>query len=133
MMWFYNNQEFTSADIKDNLGFVYLITNMRTMKMYVGKKKFFTTKTTQKNKKKVRTKIESDWQKYYGSSKALQEDVKEIGPYKFHREILHLCKSKGWLNFLELKEQMLRDVLLSDGYYNDYVGSRIHRKHLTKK
>ena len=38
-MWYYNNKEFT--DIGNYIGFVYLITNLKTDRKYVGKKKFF--------------------------------------------------------------------------------------------
>lgn len=132
IMWFYQGSPFTSDDIGPYLGFVYLITCLTTNRKYIGQKKFHSFKRVQKDKKKKRVKIESNWQDYWSSSLALQQDVYTLGQTKFKREIIHLCKSKGWMNFLELKEQVLHDVLLSPDYYNDYIGSRIHRKHLTK-
>lgn len=132
MTWLYNGKVFTSEDIQDNLGFVYVITNLKTSRMYIGQKKFYKSKTFQKNGKRRRKMVESDWKDYYGSSQTLQEDVKAIGPELFYRNIIHLCKSKGEMNYLELREQVINDVLLNDLFYNDYVGSRIHRKHLGK-
>jgi len=128
--WIYQNKEFTSEDIQDYVGFVYIITNMSNLKSYVGQKKFWSSKTIQRKKKKKRLKVESNWPEYFGSSSALQKDLEELGAYKFEREILHLCKSKSWMNYLELKEQIQRDVLLSETYYNEYLGGRINRKHL---
>ena len=57
--------------------------------------------------------------------------VEERGRESFHREILHLCNSKGELSYLEAKEQFDRDVLLSDEYYNGIINCRVNRKHVT--
>ena len=133
--WKYNGNEFTSEDLeKDKLviGFVYLITNLSNNKKYIGKKLFYSKKVTQKNLKKKKVKIESDWKSYFGSCEELKEDVKTLGQDKFKREIIHLCKSKGVLNYLELAEQVKHNVLLRDDYYNSFVGSKIHRSHLEK-
>jgi hypothetical protein len=131
-MWYYKGEVFTSEQIEDNEGFVYLITNLSNGMKYIGKKNFSKSKTFQKNKKKKRKRIESDWQVYYGSCKELQDDVEKLGASQFHRQIIHLCKSKGEMNYLELREQIVQDVVLSDQFYNSYVGSRVHRKHLNK-
>ena len=48
----------------------------------------------------------------------------------FKREILHLCKSKSEMSYLELKEQMDREVLLNDEYYNGIIQVKIHRAHV---
>ena len=54
MTWIYNNQPL--EEIPDGYtSFVYLITNLRTGKMYVGKKLFKFTRTTKKKGKKVMT------------------------------------------------------------------------------
>ena len=83
------------------VGFVYLITNTTTGRMYVGKKlaKFKRSRPPLKGRKnKRRHTVESDWQDYYGSSDLLIEDVNKLGKEKFKREIIHLCKSKGECN-----------------------------------
>lgn len=131
--WYYNGKIFTSEDLeKDKLviGFVYLITNLSNNKKYIGKKLFYSKKVVQKNLKKKKVKIESDWKEYFGSCEELKEDVKTSGKDNFKREIIHLCKSKGVLNYLELAEQVENKVLLRDDYYNSYIGGRIHKKHL---
>ena len=134
-----NNWSYKGEDIvelpSDCVGFVYLITNTESGKMYVGKKlaRFKTTRYrmyTQKNGKKVRKKIRgavsSDWQEYYGSSDALLKDLEKLGAEKFHREILYYCKSKAELNYVEAREQFSRKVLESDQYYNGHIRVRVH-------
>jgi hypothetical protein len=34
------------------------------------------------------------------------------------------------LSYMELKEQMLREVLLNDDYYNGIIQVKIHRSHV---
>jgi hypothetical protein len=69
--------------------------------------------------------VESDWRKYWGSSKHLQEDIDKYGEDNFNREIIHLCKTKGECAYLEAKEQFDRDVLLTDDYYNGIIQIRL--------
>lgn len=133
-MWYYNGKEFTSEDIGDYVGFVYLITDNSTGKKYVGKKTLQSKRRLPplKGKTRRRTKIvESDWKKYYGSNDEIQMLLENDGPERFHREILHLCSSKGEMSYMELKEQMEREVLLKpDEYYNGIVQVKIHRNHV---
>jgi len=119
-------------------GFVYLITNLTNNKKYIGKKlaKFKKTRPPLKGRKnKRRSKVESDWRDYWGSSDKLIADVEQLGQDKFSREILYYCKSRGELSYLEAKEQFAREVLLSDEYYNGIInvrvgGSKILRENL---
>lgn len=129
-MWTYQNREF--VDIPDGVvGFVYLIINNVTRKQYVGKKLFTMAKTKQVNGKKKKFRAPSNWKDYYGSNKELQEDVETLGVDVFTRKILHLCKTKGQCSYLEVKEQILREVLEHpDRFYNEQIRCRIHRSHL---
>jgi hypothetical protein len=133
-MWSYNGEEFTSEMIEDNLGFVYIVTDKKTKMKYIGKKGFFSkvTKPPLKGKKRKRRSFkESDWKKYCGSSEAVKMLVEENGLDHFDREILYLCKTKGELNYMELREQILREVLLKpDEYHNAFIGGKIHRAHI---
>lgn len=132
-MWYYNGEEFTSEMIEDNVGFVYIITNVSNNRKYVGKKTLVSKRKLPplKGKKRRRTKIvESKWQDYFGSSDEVNAILEEHGRDIFKREILHLCKSKSEMSYLELKEQMNREVLLNDEYYNGIIQVKIHRAHV---
>jgi hypothetical protein len=137
MQWTYQGKQVT--EIPEGIeGFVYLITNLTNNKKYIGKKlaKFKKTRPPLKGRKnKRRSKVESDWRDYWGSSDKLIADVEQIGQDKFSREILYYCKSRGELSYLEAKEQFAREVLLSDEYYNGIInvrvgGSKILRENL---
>jgi hypothetical protein len=134
MQWIYKNEPVEQLPT-DCVGFVYLITNTVSGRMYVGKKlaRFKTTRYkmhTQKNGKKVRKKIRgavaSDWQDYYGSSDQLNRDVESLGQDQFRREILYYCRSKAECNYIEAREQFARKVLESDQYYNGHIRVRVH-------
>ena len=134
MQWIYKNQPVEQLP-EDCVGFVYIITNTVSGRMYVGKKlaRFKTTRYkmhTQKNGKKIRKKIRgavaSDWQEYYGSSDQLNRDVEYIGRDSFRREILYYCRSKAECNYIEAREQFTRKVLESDQYYNGHIRVRVH-------
>lgn len=133
-MWIYEGKEFNETP-EEYQGFVYLLTETSTGKMYIGKKFFWKPKTLPVNKtrkRRIKTRVESDWRKYYGSSKEVQEIVESHGSEAFSREILKLCKSKGECSYYEAKLQFERDVLLSDDYYNAFIGCKIHAKHIRK-
>ena len=131
-MWVYNNKEFNETP-DEFQGFVYIITEKDTGKKYIGKKFFWKPKVlpvTKTRKRRVRTKVESDWRTYYGSSKEVQTLVEEKGKDNYIREILKLCKTKGECSYYEAKYQFEFDVLLSDEYYNEFIGCKIHSKHI---
>lgn len=119
--------------IGDYIGYVYCITDLKNNKKYIGKKLFRSTRRLAplKGKTRKRTVIkESDWQDYFGSSEEVKLLVSELGVDNFKREILHLCNTKGELSYMELKEQVLREVLLSDEYYNGIIQVRINKSHI---
>ena len=124
------------------VGFVYNITNTTSGRQYIGKKLAKFAKTTYKTvklkngtkkKKKIRSKIDSDWQEYYGSSVELTKDIVQIGVDKFTREILYYCKSKSECTYIEARTQFERKVLESDDYYNGQISCRIHQSHIKGK
>jgi len=132
--WIYSGKELTEIP-EGYIGFVYLITNLKDGRKYVGKKLFnFTSRKAVKGStRKKKVVKESDWQEYYGSSEELKEEVKTIGEDNFSREILHLCKSKSECSYLETWEIFNRHVLLDDSYYNSWVSCKIHKKHVKNK
>ena len=132
-VWYWQDKEFTSDMIGDRVGFVYMITEKNTGKKYVGKKLFKSTNRLPPLKGKTRKRKvvkESDWKKYFGSSDLLKTLVEEHGQNAFHREILHLCDTKGVMSYLELREQIEREVLLRDDYMNGIIQCKIHKSHV---
>lgn len=141
MTWLYNDQCIEELP-DDCVGFVYLITNLTNDRKYVGKKlakfsktttKTVTLKNGTKKKKKIRSKIDSDWIDYYGSSIELNKDVEALGKENFRREILYFCKSKAECSYIEAREQFVRRVLESTEYYNNNIMCRIHGSHILGK
>jgi|TARA_B110000483_G_C18055181_1_gene488138 hypothetical protein len=134
MKWLYENKEYDVTP-DEYQGFVYLITELDTRKKYIGKKFFWKPKTlpiTKTRKRRIKTRVESDWRTYYGSSITVQNLIEEKGLDNWKREILRLCKTKGECSYYEAKEQFEHDVLLSDEYYNEFIGCKIHSKHVRR-
>jgi len=109
----------------DKFGFVYLITNTKTTKAYVGCKQYF---SMSKKKKKHK------WEIYTGSSKYLNEDIKKIGKEHFTFEVIAEYKNKRSLRYYEAYYQMKWDVLTAviegtdePAFYNSYVGGKFYR------
>jgi hypothetical protein len=141
MVWLYESKPVDQLP-EDCVGFVYQITNNITGRKYIGKKLAKFSKTTykvvklkngNKKKKKIRSKIDSDWQLYYGSSPELSKDIEQLGTENFSREILYYCKSKSECSYIEAREQFARKVLESDDYYNGHIQVRVHGSHIKNK
>jgi hypothetical protein len=141
MVWLYESQQVDQLP-EDCVGFVYLITNNLTGRKYIGKKLAKFSKTTykvvklkngNKKKKKIRSKIDSDWQLYYGSSPELTKDIEKLGIENFSREILYYCRSKSECSYIEAREQFARKVLESDDYYNGHIQVRVHGSHIKNR
>ena len=141
MTWLYENTLIESLP-EDCVGFVYLITNKQSGRQYIGKKlaKFSRTtyrmvklKNGKKKRKKIRGKIESDWQTYYGSNTELNTDVEKLGVDNFAREVLYYCSSKAECSYIEAREQFRHQVLESDDYYNGQISVRVHGSHIKNK
>ena len=101
--WKYKNE----PDIKSNFGFVYLITNKKTSKAYVGCKQYFHY-TKKRKGQKGSNKRETNWRIYMGSSKELLQDIEKIGKRNFKFEMTLECTNEP-------------------AYYNNYVGGKFYR------
>lgn len=120
-------------NLEDYHGFVYVIIEKSTNKKYIGKKFFWSSKILPVTKTRLRRKktlVESDWMQYYGSSKEVQSLVEQNGADNYKRIILRLCKTKGECSYYEAKYQFEYDVLLRDDFYNEFIGCKIHSKHV---
>ena len=138
-MWLYEGTEIKELT-DDKVGFGYWITNLVTGRQYIGKKlskfskvkyKVITQKNGTKKRKKIRSKVDSDWQTYWSSSPEVQADVRDLGSNNFRREILYFADSKGSLSYLEAREQFARQALENPtNWYNGIIQCRIHRSHV---
>ena len=108
----------------DKFGFVYIITNTKSGKAYVGCKQYFIGKK----------KASSKWEMYTGSSKYLNEDIEKIGKKHFTFEVIAEYKNKRSLQYYEAYYQMKWNVLTAtiegsdeQAFYNGYVGGKFYR------
>lgn len=118
-------------------GFIYLISNSVNGRRYVGKKQYWMSSGKVKNRPTDRASDkwrdhhwkESNWASYTGSSKELNADIRKYGKDKFTFMIIRQCSSKGSLHYEEIKEQVLRDVLVEKletgeyAYYNKQIAA----------
>ena len=76
--WLYKNKIIEEAP-EGAFGFVYLITNKKTGRKYIGRKYFGKTRRVKKkgNKRRRVIRKDSDWRTYIGSSKLLQEHIEK--------------------------------------------------------
>jgi hypothetical protein len=141
MTWLYQDTPVETLP-EECVGFVYLIKNNLSGRKYIGKKLAKFSKTTyktvkQKNgikkRKKIRSKVDSDWREYYGSSPELTADIITLGTENFSREILFYCKSKSECSYVEAREQFQRKVLELTDYYNGHIQVRVHKSHINGK
>ena len=141
MSWLFENTHVEQLP-EDCVGFVYIITNKLSGRRYIGKKLSKFSKTTYKivklkngtkKRKKIKSKIDSDWQQYYGSNIELNKDIQELGIENFTREILFYCRSKSECSYIEAREQFNHRVLESDDYYNGHIQVRVHGSHIKNK
>ena len=110
----------------DKFGFVYLITNLKNGKGYIGCKQYLMYTRLKER--------ESNWKTYMGSSKWLLKDIEEVGKEHFKFEIIAEYKNKRSLRYYELFYQMKFNVLSSTlegtdepAYYNSRVGGKFYR------
>jgi len=108
----------------EKFGFVYIITNTKSGKAYVGCKQYFLGKSKKKMK----------WETYIGSSKYLKADIEKIGKKHFTFEVIAEYKNKRSLRYYEAYYQMKWDVLTATiegsdepAFYNSYVGGKWYR------
>jgi len=95
-------------------GFLYIITNNISGKKYIGRK--FYHKYVKRKQAGA-----SNWKKYTGSCKPLNEDIKELGKENFSFVIISQYKRRGNVVYYECNYQHKYDVLTS----RDVEGNRL--------
>lgn len=128
MTWQYQGNPFTNAP-EEYQGFVYCITNTSNGRKYIGKKNLWSIlkrKPLKGKSNRRHSRIETDWQGYYGSSKTLTQDIEKLEPHTITREILRLCANKTEMAYWETKLQFDLNVLMDSQYYNEFISCRIN-------
>ena len=137
--WLYEGKPYKPKyeDIPEEyVGFVYQITDNETGEIYIGQKRFHKPKTlpiTKTRKRRVKTRVESDWRTYHGSSQVIKENVVAGFSDRYKREIIRFGYSKGDLSLIETMYQIKLGVLLKDEYLNGIINCRIHQKHISDR
>lgn len=131
MNWIYQ-ESVLEAPPEGFQGFVYIIT-LRDGRKYIGKKNFYFKKYKQVKGKKKAYKAESDWKEYTGSSDYVNEIISSDGLNSIKKEIIHLCKTKSDMSYLESYEIFVRHALLKDEYLNGWISCKIHKKNVFGK
>jgi|TARA_R110001583_G_scaffold27717_10_gene98779 hypothetical protein len=116
-----------NPNVENMFGFVYVITNKKTKKAYIGCKQYWHYSKTKRTR-------QTNWKVYMGSSKHLLEDIKKLGKRAFKFEIISEFKNKRSLRYYECYYQMKYNVLATTlegtdepAYYNNYVGGKFFR------
>jgi hypothetical protein len=150
-MWIYKNKEINKIEDFGNIppyGFIYRITNIETGKFYIGKKQLISITNKKLGKKELiiikeerkQNKIqgkqptkkqviqESNWLDYWGSSKPLLEEIKQLGKEKYKREIIQIAQNTKQLSYYETLYQMSENVLQREDSYNDNIAGKYFKK-----
>ena len=115
--------EIVGRPISQAMGFIYL--TICNGKYYVGKKTMFNKRTRPPLKGKKRRRVDmvdSNWRKYYGSSKKLDEHLQQAAsdePCK--RFILHFCKNKSEMALAEVYYQTILQCLEDERCLNGQI------------
>lgn len=96
-------------------GFVYVITEIKSGRRYIGKKTFWFKRRVKVKGKKRKKKVsnESDWKTYKSSSEEVLQGIRKQGIEAFEFRITHLCKTRSQVNFTEISELFKQEVLHS--------------------
>lgn len=122
MHWTFRDDKTRVSDPEEYFGFVYLITNKKNQRKYVGCKQYWQMRHRKRYKP-------SNWKVYTSSSKELCADIEKIGKRNFKFEIIQEYTTKRGLHYYEQYYQMKHHVLTAvlEGtdqkeYYNKNVG-----------
>lgn len=135
MTWLFKGIEMHEVpdEFQKSIGFIYMITDSVSGRRYIGRKLLTKSHTRQKNKKKIKTRVESDWKDYWSSSPELNLLIEENGTDRFTREILMFAETKGQLNYLEERLQYSLGVLESKDWINTNIRAKMFERNIIGK
>lgn len=134
MSWLYKGKVLEEDDIPPKAaGFIYLITHKATGRRYIGRKLLTRAHRRQKNKKIIRSRVESDWREYWSSSPELLAAIEAEGTDNFVREVLMFAPTKGLMNYLEERFQYTLGVLESEDWYNTNIRAKMFGRNILGK
>jgi len=101
----------------DYFGFIYLITDLTSGRMYLGKRQYWSSRQRIKGcKSKVTDRqspkwkpccwSESDWRFYKGSSKSFAKWQEEHPNHEYEYRIIRECRCRGTLHYAEVEAQV---------------------------
>lgn len=134
-MWLYKGSELQDTDIPVTAeGFIYLITYTPTGQRYLGRKLLTKAHRRQKNKKIIKSRVESDWRDYWSSSPDIQRIIEEEGSTaNFIREVLIFANTRGQLNYLEEKFLYSVGSMESDDWLNSNIRAKMFKRNIKNK
>jgi len=112
-------------DYENKAGFVYIVTNTKENKAYVGMKHFWSKLTV--DGKKYKKTIESNWSVYKTSNTFLKSDIK-ANPDDYIFNILFVCNDEPTLKYMEAKTILALGAMESIWYYNENVQITLRNK-----
>lgn len=134
LTWYYKGDVLEDEAIPEKAaGFIYLITHTTSDRRYIGRKLLTKIHRRQKNKKIIRSRVESDWREYWSSSPEIAKMIEEEGTDNFVREVLVFAQSKGQLNYLEEKFLYSLGVLESESWINSNIRSKMYKRNILNK
>lgn len=134
MSWMYKGNLLTDDMIPDKtVGFIYQLTYQPTGQRYIGRKLLTKAHRRQKDKKIIRSRVESDWREYWSSSPEIKAMIEAEGTDKFVREVLLFAHTKGQLNYLEEKFLYYVGALESENWLNSNIRSKMYKRNILNK
>lgn len=125
-------REFKPIDT-DHEGFIYHV-YYKDILVYIGKKSFWSWAAVSApgGKRKIKTRRQSEWKSYTGSSKELNKAIRQLGKADFTFKVVYIAPTKIDLTYYEVKDQMEHDVLLSPKILNDCILGKFYKGRITK-
>lgn len=116
----WNPSENIPWDLTNKYGFVYVITNVKLNKKYIGCKAFYF-----KRGNKIK---ESDWKSYTGSNTQLNKDIEIQGKQDFTFYIVQQYNTKVETKYHEARLIMMNNAIYDNGFYNEFLSIKMKGK-----